>query len=98
MFGFHAAIRLATLPAFVSPLAPSPAAESTNGWPEGGVVPLDGLKLFPFTGGWLTPLLKDSVISACCEIKPSRISASTARVWLPSTKRSVRSSNVYGDS
>src|SRR3954463_156645 len=98
MFGFQDAMRSVTSPALVSPLAPSPAAESTNGWPAGGVVPLDGLKLVSFTGGWLTPLLKDNVISACCETKPSRISASTARVWLPLTKRSVRSLNVYGDS
>ena len=67
-----------TLPELTSPLAPSPAATSTNGLPGSGAVPLDGVKVRLFTGGWLTPLLKTRLTNARSDANPSRVRAYTA--------------------
>src|SRR2546427_5483984 len=95
MFGCQESIRLVTASAFAEPSAPSPTAASTNGSPLVGV-PVLGVNVLWLTGGVVRPLEKVSDIEADAVVNPSRISAWTLNVRVPSANFVVGKMKVKG--
>ena len=96
MFGDHDEMRLTVEVAEGSPPAPSPVAATTSGAPFAGDG-VAGVKDPLLASGYAGPLLKVTFSVAGELVKPSRISAFTARVWFPSAQRRESRTKVYGE-